>query len=222
MVPLYSAGEAAHYLSVPIATTTSWVQGRNYPTRSGLKRFKPLIHAACDDPWELSFTNLVEIYVLSSLRKHYRLRLHNVRSALTYVERETRIEHPLAHQGLLTDGASQFIERFGELINASADGQKAMKDVVRLYAKRIDADADGLASRLYPFTTPSIESAPKVIAIDPSVSLGRPFIRGLGVSTAILAERYKAGDSIAVLAEDYECEASFIEEAIRCELPLAA
>lgn len=40
----------------------------------------------------------------------------------------------------------------------------------------------------------------------------------MGVPTAILAQRYAAGESIDELASDYECDRLKIEEAIRYEL----
>ena len=40
--------------------------------------------------------------------------------------------------------------------------------------------------------------------------------------TAIIAERYKAGESMDELAEDYGCQRPRVEEAVRCELELAA
>jgi uncharacterized protein (DUF433 family) len=216
--PLYSVAEAAHYLSAPLATVSSWVQGRPYPTMSGVRQFEPVIRAVSLNPCRLSFTNLVEIHVLSGLRKDHRLRLDKIRTALRYVQKHLGVTHPLAHQSFLTDGASLFVQHFGDLINASSEGQRAMRQVVLLYAERVDADAGGLASRLYPFTRPAAPGAPKVIAIDPQISLGRPFIQGSGVPTSVLAERYKAGDSIGDLAADYRCQHADVEEAIRCEL----
>ena len=56
------------------------------------------------------------------------------------------------------------------------------------------------------------------MVIDPHVSFGRPVITGTGILTAVIAERYKAGEAIAELAEDYGRESLEIEEAIRCEL----
>jgi len=39
---------------------------------------------------------------------------------------------------------------------------------------------------------------------------------------SIVAERYKAGESIDELAQDYGCERNYVEEAVRCELAIAA
>jgi hypothetical protein len=38
----------------------------------------------------------------------------------------------------------------------------------------------------------------------------------------LVAERYKAGESVNELADDYGCKRRDIEEAVRCELALAA
>jgi uncharacterized protein (DUF433 family) len=61
-----------------------------------------------------------------------------------------------------------------------------------------------------------------VIVIDPAISFGKPVMAGSGIPTAIVAERYKAGETIEELAKDYEQSRLNIEEAIRCELQLEA
>jgi uncharacterized protein (DUF433 family) len=47
-------------------------------------------------------------------------------------------------------------------------------------------------------------------------------LAGTGIATTVIAQRYKAGESIAELAEDYGRSTPEIEEAIRCELWLDA
>ena len=58
--------------------------------------------------------------------------------------------------------------------------------------------------------------------MDPRVQFGRPCIAGTGIPTSIIAERYRAGDSISELAHDYGQEALTIEEALRYEFPATA
>jgi len=58
---------------------------------------------------------------------------------------------------------------------------------------------------------------PRIVVADARVQFGRPVLVGTGVPTAILLERYLAGDSVDELAEDYRCDRLKIEEAIRCE-----
>lgn len=76
--------------------------------------------------------------------------------------------------------------------------------------------------KLYPFTREHKADEPKTIVIDPYISFGRPVLAGTGIATTIIAQRYKAGESIEELAEDYGRSRSEIEEAIRCELWLEA
>lgn len=77
--------------------------------------------------------------------------------------------------------------------------------------------------RLYPFTRASesdkfSRNDPRVIVMNPAVSFGRPVNAGTGIPVSVIYERYRAGDSVADLAQDFRLEVSAIEEAIRCEV----
>ncbi len=145
-----------------------------------------------------------------------------VREALSYLEAHFPAPHPLANQKFETDGVDLFLDKYGQLINLSQDGQLAMRDVLQVYLTRIERDAAGAPVKLYLFTRARQADEPKVVVIDPYVSFGRPVLVGTGIPTAVIAERYKAGESIEALAEDYERPPRDIEEAIRCELHLQA
>jgi uncharacterized protein (DUF433 family) len=220
--PAYSVAEAAHYLRMPEETLRSWVVGRLYPVAGQSKRSRRLIHL--DDPKRqyLSFINLVEAHVLAAIRRHHGVKLPKVRNALDYVRRQFRVERPLIDQAFQTNGLDLFVERYGELINASREGQRAMKEIIGVYLKRIERDAKGLPIKLYPFTRDTQAEAapasdPRIVVMNPAVSFGRPVIASTGVPVSSLYERYKAGDSVADLAQDFRLEISVIEEAIRCE-----
>ena len=111
---------------------------------------------------------------------------------------------------------------FGQLINVTQSGQIALRELLKAHFHRVEHDASGTAVRLYPFTRKRDLGEPKIVVIDPHVSYGRPVLVGTGIPTAIVAERYKAGESIDELAEDYGRPRNEIEEAIRCELWLEA
>ena len=97
-----------------------------------------------------------------------------------------------------------------------------MRDLLKAHLRRIDRDDKGLPLRLYPFTRRADQTdQPKNIVIDPFISFGKAVITGTGVSTEVVAERFKAGESADELANDYGCAREKIEEAIRCELSLA-
>jgi uncharacterized protein (DUF433 family) len=82
--------------------------------------------------------------------------------------------------------------------------------------------SNGVAARLYPFTRKEARDEPRAVVIDPRAGFGRPVLVGTGIPTAIVAERFKAGDQPDELAKDYRRDPSEILEAIRCELPSEA
>jgi uncharacterized protein (DUF433 family) len=222
LMPAYSLGEAAHYLRMPEGTLRSWVVGRWYPVAGQAKRSKPLIQLADPKKQYLSFINLVEAHVLAAIRRRHGIKLPKVRTALDYVKRQFQIERPLIDQIFQTDGLDLFVELYGDLINASCEGQQAMKEIISIYLKRIERDAKGLPIKLYPFTRDSESDAapktdPRVVVMNPSVSFGRPVVAGTGIPVSSIYERYRAGDSVADLAHDFSLDTSEIEEAIRCE-----
>jgi uncharacterized protein (DUF433 family) len=222
LLPAYSVAEAAHYLRMPEGTLRNWVVGRLYPVAGASKSSRPLIHLHDPKKQYLSFINLVEAHVLAAIRRRHGVRLPKVRRALDYVRRQFRVEHPLINQAFQTDGLDLFVERYGQLISPSREGQHAMKEIIGVYLKRVDWDAKGLPIKLYPFTRDTESDAapksdPKVVVMNPAVSFGRPVIAGTGIPVSSIYERYKAGDSVANLAQDFNLETGAIEEAIRCE-----
>lgn len=221
-IPTYTIPDAARYLRIPAGTIRSWTVGRSYPVTEGKRFFEPLIAVPQQTPRLLSFTNLIEIHVLRAIRQHHKIQLDKVRTALDFLEAQLNVTHPLAHEEFRTDSISLFIERYGTLINASAQGQTQLKAVLTQHLERIEPDDSGLAIKLYPFTRSDEAHNPRIVVIDPRIAFGRLVIDGTGIPTSIIAERYKAGDSLQDLTEDYDCDLSQIEEAIRCEIPLAA
>lgn len=221
-LPSYGIVEAAHYLRIPPATIRSWVSGRHYPTKSGKQFFSPIVHLADHENKLLSFMNLVEVHVLDAIRREHEISLDKVRIAVRFLEREFSSKHPLAEREFETDGLNLFIQKYGQLINISQDGQLAMKDLLKAYLQRIERDPFGIPVKLYPFTRKRAPQEPKAVVIDPRVSFGRPVLAGTGIATAVIAERYKAGESMDELADDYGRKRLEIEEAIRCELSIEA
>ena len=224
-MPAYGINEAAHYLGIPHATLRSWVLGRPYPTGAGKRFFRPIIELADKEQRLLSFENLVEVHVLDAIRRAHGVTFGRVRKAVEYLKKQICSRHPLAEQKFATDGVDLFVEAFGHLVNISQEGQmaiKEIKEIIEAYLRRVERDSIGAPIRLYPFTRERKPEEPKTIVIDPSISFGRPVLVGTGIATTIIAQRYKAGESVEELAEDYGRSRSDIEEAIRCELWLDA
>jgi uncharacterized protein (DUF433 family) len=221
-MPSYRIMEAAHYLGIPNATLRSWVLGQHYDTARGRKFFAPVIAIPATEPPLLSFMNLVEAHVLDAIRHEHRVSLQKVRKALDFLRRRYPSKHALADQSLMTDGLDLFIGRYGQLINVTREGQLAIRALLEAHLRRIERDASGIPIKLFPFTRKHEPEEPKTVVIDPFVSFGRPVLAGTGIPTAVIAERYKAGESVDELADDYGRERLDIEEAIRCELQVEA
>ena len=220
--PAYTVGEVAHYLRLPAATVRSWAAGRSYPSLGGVTRSLPVLALPVKKPPTLSFLNLAEVHVLAAITRDHDVPLQRARRAVKYLERAFGTAHPLVERTFETNGRDLFIREAERLINVSRDGQTAIREALDLYLARIEWDEAGLATRLFPFTGKAVEGAPRAVMIDPGVAFGRPVLVGTSIPTQSIAERFKAGESEAQLATDYGRDRSEIEEAIRCELAVAA
>jgi len=216
--PAYLVAEAALYLGIPRATLRYWVRGARYRTSRGSRTAAPLIRTP--EPGVLSFLNLVEAHVLDAIRRQHKISLQGVRRALDYLVKRSPSEHPLADQSFATDGADLFVEQYGALVNVSAGGQIALREMLQAHLRRIERDDAGLPVRLFPYTRKSELEEPRRVAIDPRVQFGRPVLAGTGIPTEVIAERFKAGESLDDLARDYGRSQDEIQEAVRAELYL--
>jgi uncharacterized protein (DUF433 family) len=164
----------------------------------------------------LSFWNLVEAYVLATIRRHHHVSLQKVRKALRFIESELGLARPLIEEEFLTDGVDLFVDKYGGLINASREGQVAIRELLAASLKRIVRDPKGLADRLFPWVRSPGE--PRLVEIDPRRAFGRLVVTGTGIPTEVLAQRFRADESIADLCRDYGLSAGEVEAALRWEL----
>jgi len=212
-IPIYNFSEASRYLKIANATLRSWILGRDYPKGKTSAFFEPLIELPETESRLLSFNNLVEAYVLRSLRHKHMVSMKDVRTALEYAFSDFNIKRLLLNQELRTAAGELFIERYGELINLSRSGQLALKMAFENHLQRIEWKNE-LPARIYPFIDADSE---KIIAIDPSIQFGRPILIKKCILTSIIVDRIDAGESPEYIAKDYDINPSDVELAIRYE-----
>lgn len=213
-VPAYRVQDAARIARLSPSTLRLWACGEG--GRGSL--FEP----ASKEPLLLSFSNLIEAFVLASMRRVHRVSMQRVRKAVRFVGRELGYERPLIHARFKTDGASLFVQHADRLLDVSAKGQALLREVLNTSLSRIDWEHD-LAVRLYPSVRDGdLARQPKSIVVDPRLGFGQPVIVGTGIETRIVAERYRAGEPSRLLAKDYGVDIEKIEDAIRCEMREAA
>ncbi len=206
--PIYGISESAQYLRVPHTTLRYWVEGaRSIP---------PLVKLASREPARLSFMNLLECHMLSSMRAIYELKIPKVRRALMGLAKYVQHKHPLVEQAFQTDRRDLFIEHLGSVVNLSKGHQILIPGVMEFYLERIERDPKGLF-RFYPFVMERTQNEPRLIQINPAIGFGKPVIAGTGISTAVVASRFNARESIDDLASEYGVKPRQIEEAIRWE-----
>lgn len=206
--PRYSISEAAFYVRVPRTTLHAWTQGQNYVTASGVHRtFKPLITLADKKNKLLSFYNLVEAHILRSTTEQRGVPFKNVRKALDYVHETIPGPHPLLSHDFETSGKEIFVKHLGETINATAHGQRAMREILDKYLTLIPRDGSGLPIRVFPINS-------RRLAIDPLFSSGKPIVKDRGITASVLWGRKKSGELEPEIARDYGLEEIEVKEAI--------
>jgi uncharacterized protein (DUF433 family) len=213
-IPNYTVEEAARYLLVPESTVRYWTIGEANVT--------PLTTVYSRRPLLLSFKNLVELYVLESLREIHDIGLGRIRRSVEELRIEKPSKFPLADYQLATRGRRIYLEGEGdELVNLTSGGQHAFKAILNPFLRRVERNAAGIAERLFPFTSrrhqQNPDQAPRIVVIDPFVAFGMPVLVNSRISTAFLMSRKNGGASISKLARDYGRSEVEIEEAISLE-----
>lgn len=204
-LPLYGVSEAALYLRIPIRTLEYWAFGRG--------RVSPMIRVAGVQPRSLSFMNLLECHMLAAMRSLYDLRLPKIRRAVAHLNKTFGFKHPLIEQPLYTDRIDLLIKEIDKLVNVSRGGQLAIPEIVDVHLERVDKGT----FNFYPFVRERSAAEPKFILINPALGFGKPVVAGTGISTAVIASRFNARESVPDLAKEYGLEEKQIEEAIRWE-----
>jgi uncharacterized protein (DUF433 family) len=214
-IPNYTIEESARYLHVYYEKISYWAIGD--------LNHAPLTTVFTRRPILLSFKNLVECFVLESLRRIHGVSLQEIRKTIQSLRLSDPSKYPLADCTLHTErGKLIYVDRNGkELVCLSKGGQMVFRDMVLPFLKRVERNERGIAQRLFPFTrrehlrTPS--DAPRTVMIDPRVAFGMPVLANSRISTAFLLSRKKGGASVTQLAADYGRPETEIEEALRLE-----
>lgn len=218
-VPMYRLAEAAGLLRVPASTLRSWTKGQDYEAQGVRRRFQPPIPLDKGQEF-LTFYNVVEAFVLASMRRDHNVALDVVRRSVDFVRSKMDEPRPLLTKDFYTDGVSLLVEEWGRLVDASQEGQVSMREVVGASLKRIARDTKGVAARLYPWRRSVDEE--RVIELDPQRALGRAVLVGTSISIDVIRARYKAGDKVKQLARDYNIDADKVAAVVEWDERQAA
>jgi uncharacterized protein (DUF433 family) len=202
---------------MPVATLRSWVRGRTYSTTEGDAFSARLIRLPNGSDARLSFINLVEAHVLRSLRTRHGISMRDVRKALDYAQREFGIDRLLIRKELKAAPGRLFFEQYTRLVELPKGGQLALREVFDAHLERVIHDAHALPIRLFPWMRVEGTEARTTIAVDPRIAFGNPVVARRSISTAVIADRFDAGESLRDLAVDYDLDDAEIKDAIAFE-----
>ena len=207
--PVYSLAELSYFLDIPKPTLHSWAALR--PDKKG-HLVMPLIEPASRSEALFSFYNLIEAHILSVTTRTHKVRTSSIRAAIKELQQQNLVtgNHPLLSREFHTDGRDLFIKLIEKTVNLSRGGQLALKPILDAYLERIERDESFRPKKLYPS-----KQANRVVAMIPAVSSGRPIIDGTGIPVSSVWNRFRAGDSVECIADDYDIAETQVEGAIK-------
>lgn len=110
-IPAYRVTDAASYLGIPVTTLRAWSSGMSYAQRDGRRGyFKPVFSLPDSDQSLLSYFNLVEAFVLSSLRKKHLIKLSKIRTAIGSLRKRFNSAPVICRRGWVIISHDQYNE----------------------------------------------------------------------------------------------------------------
>lgn len=210
--PAYPLAVAARVLGTKPSTLRDWFHGRSYSTKTGKQRAAPVVAATQKAGVPLSFIDLVEAHMLLAIRRGYGIPLKRLREAMQYLRQDGGDLLFLAHRDFKHDRQHLYLDRDDYLLSLSERGQHVEPRLIRDGLKQIVYGEDGYADRFFPLLNGQEQ---KTIMLAPGIGFGRPVLAKLGVSVDAIAARFRAGEHLPDLAEDYGATLEDIEDALR-------
>lgn len=207
----YSVSEAAELTKVKPATITNWF-------RAGPDGRPALLFAerarAAGEPVRLSFLELVELAVAGEFRRR-EITLRQIRNARDFLLAHFDGGHPFAVEDVRTisgrvihAGGSRAMT-VAAAIDAGDDLIQALFEGFEAYAReRFDYER-GWAIRFFP------AGRDEELNVDPRYRGGQLTVSGRGITARTIAGRFKGGESVEYLAEDYDITPAAVESSIR-------
>lgn len=209
---VYTPREAARLVGTTAQQVLRWTRGSG-PT-------EPLWNAHYqfldNDVTEISFLDLIEVRVVSALRRE-KVSLQAIRFAMEFAREKFGIERPLASQSFKTDGTEilmKALENDGDYVSLSKrrPGQRVFGKIIAQSLNDLEYEHD-LAARW----RPKNHSA---VIIDPKRHFGDPILDVYGVSTRTLYEEFVEFDDLDYLTRIYEIPKKLIRVGISFEKSL--
>lgn len=216
---LYSAGEAARLLEMPLRTLRRWLDG--YETSASA--YEPVIRPTRTGSDAVTWGEFLEAGFLRGYRKQD-VSLQQLRPFIALWRERRKTLYPLAvlQPQVDTVGHDLMLElkQLQDEVGLDEDlalvhgisGQLAWKEAMAAFLSKVEFDPAGPARSFHPL------GKQNPVAMNPELAFGVPQVRGIRTET--IAEAVASGDPLRVVQQDYRLSYQEIEAAIQWELRL--
>lgn len=184
---IYSPVEAASLVRASARAVRRWTFG----PRPSFRNSAPETGERC-----LSFLDLVRVLAIRSLRvEPYKLSLPKIKACVDFLEREVKIDDPLARNIRLGRFSGRLLAWVGDRwIGAERGdfGQEHVTPIVQPYVEHITFGGPGGVASRWTFMQGSGAS----IEVDPTIRLGEPVLQPYGLSAREVAISVRAEGGI--------------------------
>lgn len=192
-LPSYEVREAARYAHIHSNTVWRWHRNTTLSSREPGRK--------------LSYLQLIELAVVAAC-KAAGMKLADIRAARSYFAGHFNTEHPFATLDLATDGVDLAMKAGADLLIGNRNGQYAWKRIIGDRFKEFDYEG-GLAVRWH------VDGKRSAVTIDPRVQFGAPAVEG--VPTWAIKGRWEAGETVPVIADDFDLSGALVRKALAFE-----
>jgi len=197
LLPIYSQSDVANIVAASTSTVQRWVTGYS---QNGVDHGPVVQSVRQGRGVTVPFLGLAEVFVLNAFRKAG-LPLQRIRPAVDVLKKEIGLEHALASNRLLHDGAEilyDFQDADDRRLVVVRNGNAVFNEVVDDYLQHIDFGDFGYAAALRLPQYPELG-----VRVDPRFNGGMPTLEARGVAVSDVLSRVRAGEAVADVAEDY-------------------
>jgi uncharacterized protein (DUF433 family) len=215
---IYAMSDVDLYLGLPAGTARRWIDGYHRSRQT----YPPVIRPEHSGVESVTWGEFVETSLLAEYRSRG-VSLQRLRPAVQRLRTEFATPYPLASAAPYLDVAGRELVR--QVQDATGieralclvvvrSGQLVLADPAQAFADRAEFTGEGR-------TVTGLRTQPDTpdVRIDPLRQSGQPVVRS--VPTAVLAEGFRAGASVAELADLYDLGPDQVIQAIRFEMRTA-
>ncbi|MEM1374738.1 MAG: hypothetical protein AAGF78_10200 [Pseudomonadota bacterium] len=208
---VYTPRQAARLVGAKPRDVLRWTRGSGPSEPIWRAHYQGL-----DDTTEISFLDLIEVRVVSALRREGAT-LQAIRYAIQIAKNEFRIERPLASQKFYLSGTEilmDAVEGDGQLVSLSKrrPTQKVFKRIIEQNLEDVEYE-DDVAARWRPNWVSGI-------VLDPKRQFGNPILDDFGLSTETIRRELENELTEREISSLYEVPLDLVKAAKKFELRL--